>query len=191
VAEPITLDQAKAHLRVDGNAEDDDIGSAIVEAREAIEDYTGLVLTPRTVVEAFDRFAPVLALKSWPVTSITSLGYLDTDGAAQTAATNTYRIATATRPARIAPAASWPRSLNRAGFPGFLCVGSPDAVTVTLVAGYATPADIPGPVIRALKLMLGHFYTNRAGVEAGLRAAAVELPMSVQWLLRKYRRRTL
>jgi uncharacterized phiE125 gp8 family phage protein len=192
VAEPITLDQAKAHLRVDGSAEDDDIGSAIIEAREAIEDYTGLVLTPRTVVEAFDGFDPVIALKSWPVASITSIGYLDVDGAAQVAAGGTYRLAMISRPARVVPLTCWPRSLRRRTFfPSLHSPGSPEAVTVNVVAGYATPGDIPTPIVRALKLMLGHFYTNRAAVEAGVRAAAIELPLSVQWLLRKYRRRTL
>ena len=188
MAEPITTDEAKAFLRVDGNAEDGEIDSAIADAREWIEDYTGLVLAPRTVREAFDGFSPVFSLKSWPVTGITAVGYLGQAGAVQAIDQSAFRASVATRPARVSSIARWPRSL---GASAFSAGSAPDAVTITLNAGYATSGDIPGPVKRALKLMIGHFYTNRSAVEAGARAVAVEIPFAVEALLRRYRHRSL
>ena len=54
-------------------------------------------------------------------------------------------------------------------------------------AGYATPDDVPSAVKQAMHLLISHFYTNRSAVEAGVRAAAVEMPLGVEVLLRRYR----
>lgn len=183
MTEPISLAQAKEHLRVDFDDEDDGIGSAITDARVFIEEQTGLVLSARSVVEVFNGFDGALALRSWPVTAITNISYLDPSAASVELDGAGYRLVAVKKPARIAPVGFWPRTLGHGfGQRG----GAVGAVTVTAEAGYATPDDIPATVIRAMKLMIGHFYTNRSAVEAGARAAAVEMPMAVALLLRRY-----
>jgi hypothetical protein len=54
--EPISLDEAKQHLRVDIDAEDDLILSIISAARSRAEGYTGLSLMPQKWMYAMDRF---------------------------------------------------------------------------------------------------------------------------------------
>lgn len=47
MAEPITLDDAKRQLRIDGSDDDEFLETAISDARGWIEDYTGLISTLR------------------------------------------------------------------------------------------------------------------------------------------------
>src|SRR5262245_14714134 len=56
-AEPVTLAEAKAHLRVTDDAEDDYINTLITTARSAVEAFTGRALITQ-------RF--VLGLSAWP-----------------------------------------------------------------------------------------------------------------------------
>ncbi|WP_349433496.1 phage head-tail connector protein [Pararhizobium sp. A13] len=61
VGEPLTLAETKAHLRLDGSAEDDLITSLIRTVREHLEWQTGLALLTRT-------FRPYL--DDWPRTRV-------------------------------------------------------------------------------------------------------------------------
>lgn len=63
---------------------------------------------------------------------------------------------------------------------------APDALRIQYVAGYAT---VPRTIVAAMLLMIGDLYSNRETVETGVRAAAVVVPMSmtVEALLAPYR----
>lgn len=65
--EPITLAEAKKHLRVDSSADNALIEDAIVSAREWVEGYTGVLLTRRTVTERISAFADHTKLRAWPI----------------------------------------------------------------------------------------------------------------------------
>lgn len=154
--EPVTLAEAKKHLRVETNADNAAVEAAIVDAREWVEGYTGMVLTRRVVTERLAAFADQTKLRAWPIAGDqpVTIVYRDNAGTAQAIGNATLRAAT--RPGIIYPAAGerWP---NRSTISG--------AIEATFTAGYADPADVPGILKRALLVMLTAFYEDRDGGE--------------------------
>lgn len=177
-AEPLTLAEAKAHLRVDSTSEDALITTLITVARQSAETFTRRALITQTWALKFDAFPDEITVPLPPLQSVTSIGYVDSDGAAQTLATSGYQVNTDTQPGRIKPAygARWPAT--RADTYG--------AVTVTFVAGYgAAGSAVPEPIRQAMLMQIGHMFERRETSIAGTIIAQV--PMATEWLLWPYR----
>jgi uncharacterized phiE125 gp8 family phage protein len=175
-AEPLTLAEAKLHLRGPVAADDDLVTALIQAAREQVENYVHRALINQTRELTLDCFPPMIELPFPPVTSLTSLKYTDVNGAEQTIAGADLDIDIASSPARIRPAygQSWPSPR-----PGF------NAVRARYVCGYgAAGASVPAPLRHALRLLLAHFYENREAVVIG--QVPGELPLSVAALLNPY-----
>lgn len=188
-ADPVTLERIKWHNRVGFDDDDQLLLMYMGAARQYVEMRTGLCLMPQTWLLVLDRwprqdrmeFWPVAAplgailLPRYPVQSITSVIYTDSDGAPHTVASNTYVTDLVARPPRIAPATAggnWPSiSLYPVG-----------AIQVKFVAGYATVAQIPPVAIQAISLMVGHWYENREAVTLDARHPT-PLPLGVQALI--------
>jgi uncharacterized phiE125 gp8 family phage protein len=185
--EPISLDEAKAHLRVDIDDEDDLIVSCIAAARSHLEGITGRSFVSQTWDYTIDNEWPwalnldtrcneqMIELPRAPLVSVTSITYVDTAGASQTLASNQYVVDGAGTIGRIYPAydVSWPsvRSQKR-------------AITVRFVAGYGTAVSVPEALKQALLLLIAHFYTQRETVVVGQVTA---VPMAVDSLVAPYR----
>lgn len=203
MTEPVSLATARLQCRIDDGVTEEDtlLTGYIAAAREFVEQETGLTLVQRTVVEQHDGFVPQLGtpfldeitpctigrtgwsnarlraplwLRSWPIVSLDSVAYTDTDGTPQTLAGT--RAVLGTWPAKVHPArdADWPE------------ISPPEGVQVTLTAGYADGAA-PTMAIQAMLLLIGHWFRNRETVVAGDRAAAVEVPQAAQDLCDKLR----
>lgn len=162
MAEPLTIQQAKTFLRVDGSLEDEVISSAIVEARGWIEWYTGILLTRRSVQEVLPSFSR--KLRSWPIVAVDSVHYVDLTGQEQLLPSSAYYAQIAARPASLA-ASSWPR------------VMAGGRVKIALTAGFASAEEINdfSPVLmRTLKELVTGYYTDRGtgGLAAELEARA-------------------
>ena len=172
--EPITLTQAKAHLRVDHSDDDSVITAMSKAARAHIEAACGVRFAARTgVIIKCDSFEDMARLPESPVTSITSISYLDTTGASQTLAGTVYELRAEGLEAGVVlkNGQTWPATQ-----PG-------SRITVTAAIGYAAaPEDIQ----HALLMLTSHFYDNRSTVAVGLSVA--ELPMSVNALICNHRR---
>jgi len=179
-AEPLTLEDARAHIRAysDVTAEDSLIESLITAARAYAENFTNRVLLTQTWDLVLDAFpAGILELPQAPLQSIDSVLYIDSDGAEQTLAASAYKVDAVTDPGRVAPAygALWP--MTRA---------EPNAVTIRFVAGYGdAAAAVPMPIKQAMLLMVGHLYQNREAVQA--EGDFYRLPLGVEALLSPYR----
>lgn len=158
--EPLTLAEAKLHLRVETTEDDTLITSIIKAARVAIENYLDQKLVTQTVAEYFDTFplSGALGLSFWPVASITSITYTDTDGATQTWAGANYDVDLYGQfgrgPARIYPAYLQNFPLTREEM---------NAVAITYVAGYGAAADVPDLIKAAMRLLIAEMYENRTG----------------------------
>ncbi len=152
--EPLTLEQAKAHLRVTADTQDAKIEGMIPEARAAVEAYCNRCFCTQTLRLRLDAFpAGVLRLPGGVVASISSLTYVDEDGAEQTL--TGFQQDLDSTPARLAPAfgESWPETRAVLG-----------AVNVTYIAGSDT---VPPAVVAAIKLVLGDLYASTESVIAG------------------------
>jgi len=163
-SEPITATTAKTWLKIESGVTADDtiITSLIASARTEIETETGLALFTQTIQDTLDAWPeyeevsnPYMAfhLMRYPVQSVTSISYVDGDGATQTWASANYIVDTTGTFCRIAPEAgiTFPGLRNRI-----------NAVTVTYTAGWALAADIPEDLKTALQLMLTYVYERRA-----------------------------
>lgn len=129
-AEPLHLDEAKAHLRVDDSASDALITALIRAARDQVENFTRRALVLQTFEQVYDVFLDCVMLYRSPLRSVTSITYLDTSGASQTLATTEYTVDAKSEPPRIVEAygKSWPATRDDL-----------NAATVLYKAGFVTP----------------------------------------------------
>lgn len=181
---PISLAEAKAHLRVDHGLDDALIERAIDAATGHLDGYGGILgralLAQRW--RQFFSFWPAsrcLPLRLAPVTAIVEIRARAADGSESVIDPASYRLlAGASRPeVLISLAASLP-ALEHA----------PDAVAVTYDAGYGTTAEIvPAPIRQAMLLMVGDMYRFTDTVALGA-AGAVPMSATVDRLLAPYRR---
>jgi uncharacterized phiE125 gp8 family phage protein len=179
-SEPITLAEAKLHLRVDGTDEDTLITSQITAARQAAEQFMGRAIisqTWRAVLDAWPT-GDVIELRQPWVRSITAVRYIDGAGVQQTLANTEYRLVDRGENdfGRLQPAfgKSWPGVRNDAA-----------VIEIDFVAGWTDAASVPQTVKSAVKFMLGHLYANRESVALG--TIATEVPQAFHTLLWPHR----
>lgn len=159
--EPVTLVEAKSHLRVTETVDDTDITSIISRARQWCEDYCNRQFITATWKQTFDGFAEACAGRKYfelarpPLQSVTSIKYLDTSGVEQTLATTVYNVITDTEVGivELAYGQSWPSIRNQIG-----------AVRVVFVAGYGAAAALPPGGKAAVLLMIENLYRFRGDV---------------------------
>lgn len=187
--EPISLAEAKAHLRVDHSDDDATITYLITVARQwvdAISGWHGRALISQTwdlIIDAFPLPSsssccpcpvtpsgmPSAAIEMpWPpLQSVTSIKYLDADGVQQTMPATDYMADTVSDPGWLIPVTAWPSSKALA-----------NAIEIRFVAGYgSSSASVPAPIRHALLLLIGHWYENREQVLAQYEGNAVALPI--------------
>ena len=90
-SEPVTLAQAKAHLRIDGTADDDLLSDLIRAARQEVEQATGMALIEqgwRLVLDRWPAHGTVL-LKIHPLRQVQSVTLYGSEGEASLLAPET------------------------------------------------------------------------------------------------------
>lgn len=178
---PITIEEARAYLRVDGNADDTVIGVLLAGAVEEFETYTGRRLVSQAWTARWDAFprCGALRLPLAPVAAVTHVKYLDLAAAQQTWSSALYQTDLASVPARILPlpTASWPDAGDRLS-----------AIEVLFTVGYANQAAVPNRMKLAPLMILAARYEIREGIVAGA-ALANSIPLPEQALaeMRKLR----
>jgi uncharacterized phiE125 gp8 family phage protein len=188
IAEPITLAEAKLHLRVDDDGDspashpDDPLILALITAaRQHAENFTGRAIASATYVYRRSLFDDCgIRLPRPPVVALVSVEYMDDAGLWVAVDPTTYHLDDdPEEPSVVLNAeAEWPE-------PG--AFASP--VRVTYEAGFndgdSPPVStLPEPIRQAMLLLIGHLYENR---EAVTEKATYELAMGVKSLLRPYR----
>lgn len=143
--EPVTLSEIKSHLRVDNTLDDTMLESMISEARQAIEKRTNRAFftqTRKLYFEYFNLHDDKILLPGTPVSSITSVEYVDQDGVTQTWTASEYNLKEGEpNYLQLAYDEIFPVTRSRR-----------DDVVITYVCGVADVADIDPLVKAAIKL---------------------------------------
>lgn len=166
--EPIMLDEAKLHCRVDLDNDDALIERLIAAAREDVEIKKKRALITQTLELRLDdwpcmRLDRVIDIPRPPLQSVTSVKYLDEDGDERTLDADTYTVSTGT-PGRVVlnETESWPT------------LGSyPDAVRVRFVAGYGDADDVRSQTKAWILLRVAHLYKFRESAISGTIVSSV------------------
>lgn len=183
--EPVSLAEAKDHLRETASEQDGLIAGYILAARGYVETYLRRSLLTQTWDFKADAWAydkcldqHLIVLPRPPVQSVTSVTYVDTDGVSQTLATDQYRLVQLdTGEAAITPAygITWPTLRDQLS-----------SVTVRFVAGYGSgPGSIPEAVRQAMLMLIGYWYGSRETVNVG--NIVNEMPLATEALLFPHR----
>jgi uncharacterized phiE125 gp8 family phage protein len=148
--EPISLNEAKIHLRAaDCDEEDGLIAALIATGRQALEDRLQRALVPSTWRLSLPAFSAVLELPRPPTVSVQAVRYWDAQGLQQILSTSAYLLDAVAQPAQLVPAPgqAWPHTQAR-----------PNAVEVDYTAGYA---ELPAPLRSWMLLAIGDLYARR------------------------------
>lgn len=160
VVEPISLQQAKTHLRVDGTESNTEISAMIVAARQWIEKTYQMSLVQRTYRADVEGFSDVYHLPRGPLLSLTSVYYYTDDSPQVLTLLSGYYTANPGK-GQIYLDASQNTIPNVAP--------RHDAVQITWVAGYDgntdSPVDyaanVPHAIQMAMLLLVGELYEHR------------------------------
>lgn len=174
-AEPITLAEAKANLRVFGSDEDADITRMIRVARQMAEERLNRALMPQVLAFGADGFGCALRVPRPPLREVDSIKYVDADGVEQTLTGTVYLLDDFVDPPTISAAygSPWPTTRTQ-----------PGAVVVQYQAGYADAASVPEPIRQWILLAINAFYEHRSAVSA---EQTYSLPEDfAKWLIQPY-----
>ena len=176
VIEPVSLSQAKSHLRIDDEFTQDDqyIQSLVSAARYYVESVSDRTLVRSQWQLKLDQFPswdielprPPLAVGDVVVR------YVPSQNPSTELTFTQFRLDRDSTPAVIRPEwnGSWPT-----------CRGAENDITITYWAGYGESVnDIPAPARHCILLMIGHWYSTR---EAAIQGGMNPVPMAVDAML--------
>ena len=153
--EPLSLTDAKKHLRVEHADDDAYLTDLIAAARERAEEYASMAFVTQTWDLIMDVPGKCIDLPRYPLQSVTGV-YVISDSGVETAVDpGIYRIDTISSPGRVflRQGQSWPARADTAGF------------KVRYVAGYSSASAVPSSIRQAIKETVAHWYENRSSQE--------------------------
>jgi uncharacterized phiE125 gp8 family phage protein len=156
--EPVTLAEAKLHLKEDLVSVDNDarISFLISAARQAVEHSMGRAIMLKTLETTLDEFPDAIRLDQPPIVDVISVEYTAEDGAATALSAASYTLDNASEPGWLVPSYghAWPATQS-----------SINAVRVRYRAGYSASSDaataraaVPAGIRHAILLELGTRY---------------------------------
>ena len=168
--EPVTLAEAKLHLKLDTADDDALVTTLITAARARAEWHTGRALITQGWTLWLDTWPGIVTLPLPPLQSVTSVtAYARDDTASIVDPASTIVDHAANRLARKQSCAP-PSDLRRI-----------NAVAIAFTAGYGAAAtDVPAPLREAILELIAFLYENRG-------EAPAELPVDCLALLAPYR----
>lgn len=173
--EPITLEQAKRHLRVVIDDENADIEFMITAARNMLEQRLQRVLVPRQVTEFAWGFATNMPLSVVPYLDDLVVEYTDPNGDGFVLDNAAYEMDITTEPAVLfaATGTQWPVTRYARG-----------VVKLHYRAGYAE-GQVPASLRQWMLLAIGTMYAHRESIITGV--SVTPLPDDfMQWLYQPY-----
>lgn len=143
--EPVTLDEAKKQVNsVDFDDDDAYLSSLIAAVRDHVEKYCGAAFAPQTAEIKATGWYDMAHLPVRPVSGVTSISYVDTEGATQTLDASVYELRGDS--IVLKHGQSWP------------AMQSGSLITLTAMIGFASA---PLAVKQAILLRVEDLYDNR------------------------------
>ncbi len=186
---PISLQQAKDHLRI-SHSDDDDKVQLCIDAATAYVDgedgFLGRCLVAQTWQLTIDTFPEAeIKIPLPPLQSIVDIIYDNPDGDATTVASTDYYVDVASEAAWVTPILgfTWPTTLDAI-----------NTVRVKFIAGYPATTDsppdlagnVPADIKAGMLLMIGSMFENRQD-EFMDNMEKFPFPFASHYLFRKYR----
>ena len=181
-AEPLSLEDAKRQARLEVDADDDVVIRCLRAATEYVEGQSHRALRSATYTYTIDCEWPFkfgsqrIDFPINPIASVTSIKYVDDNGATQTLDVSQYTVAARDHGSYIVPSygVTWP-SIRPV----------PNAITIIFIGGSDT--DVPATLSQAVAILTAHLYENRGDMAAALQ----DIPAAVETLVSPLRRSTL
>jgi len=158
--EPVTLEEVKLHLRVDGTEEDSLISALITAARQKAEEYTKRAFITQSWELALDSASGKVYLPRPPVQAINEV-ILD----GEIVSTENYALVG--------------QDVFYAKIP--LNAVNPAGLVIRYTSGYGnTATDVPQAIRQAIMMLVAHLYEHRGD-------EAEEIPAMIKILLQPFR----
>lgn len=142
IEHPVSIGQFKLHAHIDGSEEDENLFDYISAATQLAQRKLDRQLCTATIRLTLDGFPcatrhnPYAAIRPLrpPLVSVTSVGYVASDGTTTTMPSSNYIVDNSGEPGRITPryGDTWPTPRDQ-----------PNAVTIVYTAGYGSAAAVP------------------------------------------------
>lgn len=167
--EPMTLAEAKNHLRIPDDVTELDtvIALYIASARAYLEATYSTYLVKRTIEILFQNFPRVdtMRMPIWPIQSIDYFRYTGANGTQGSLAVDTQILTRLYKkpPELVLPwAAVWPQ----------IVLTTADPIAVGATVGFVTassPENLPMPAaaLEAMRMLIGHQYFNGSAITLG------------------------
>jgi uncharacterized phiE125 gp8 family phage protein len=156
--EPVTIDDAKKHLRVDDDYTDDDslLVNMVVDARSWVEQYLWRKLISQTWYAYLEEWpaGEYIELPFGTLQSVIAIKYTDTDAVENTWSSGEYIVGTDYLKGRVTLGYgyTWPNES--------LLDSNP--IEIEFKCGYGDdPGDVPGIIRRGINIMVAEMYENR------------------------------
>ena len=187
VSEPLTLDQATDHVRIDSNDDLAYLNSLVSVAREYVDGVTGKVSVQTTfkvvapswhaLINGYDEALVIpqrniysIPIFRAPLVSVSSVKYYPPSTETLTTVTSTdYRVITGTEIGYVQFKETPPEHEDR-----------PDAVQIEFIAGYSAPCNVPPILAHAQKMLVAHLYENRLPAAF---ASVSEIPFTLKAMI--------
>ncbi len=154
MTEPITLEEAKNYLKVDGGEDNVLISGLISTARELAEIEADQVFIIRTIELVYDDAPESIEIPYRPLYEVTKIETISEADVKTEVSSSLYNVDTSGKifsgRIKLKSGCTWPTHRDFASF------------IITIKAGYGTAEeDVPSLIKQAILQIIGHLYENR------------------------------
>lgn len=168
-AEPVTLADVKAHLKIDTADEDALITTLITAARARAEWHTGRAFITQSWILRLDAWPQdgIAEIPLPPLQAVSEIAVTAPDGVRTVLDLSHYFVDTAAEPGRIVFDELQRRTRSH------------DAVEIAFTAGYGTVSAVPAAVREGILQIIADLYTHRGEEPVGLAGQALLAPYRI------------